>query len=68
MEAPSVPSMPGMQGGKKILTQNILRMKMRKAGHLAGKEHIANLIASQGVTGINLDEQYAKMIEKYDSS
>ena len=56
MEGPSKPSFPAMQGAKKRLTHNDLIMQMRKAGHLTGKDHIANLIASQGQSGVNLDE------------
>ena len=56
MEGPSKPSFPAMQGAKKRLTHNELVMQMRKAGHLDGKDHIAKLIASQGASGVNLDE------------
>ena len=56
VDEPKKPNFPGMQGGKKRMAKNALVMQMRKAGHLTGKDHIANLIASQGASGVSLDE------------
>ena len=49
------------------MTQDAIRMQLKKGSRLDGTKHLADLIAAQGGSGNNLDDKFSKMIEKYDS-